>query len=447
MIRLTSNIDDLQAIKGIAISGQSPTLVILDKAGNPVRDAIIWMDSRAEVEAQEIAKIDGRYRPPTYNGPKLLWIRKHEPKIYSKIGWIQSPTGFVSSKLIDDQVTDISDQEFYDYSKDTMNTTLLSKLNIPRDWFPRSVHTGQVMGYTVKPISEKLGIPMNTPIVAAPFDGMMSVYGVGVVNLGECGLVLGTSTGLGLITTVHPPTESKIFVARHFSQKDWLLVGGVMTMGGAAYDWFVENIWIPDESANPKEWNRKMDTAVESVPPGSGGLIFLPYLIGERSPIWDEMARGLYFGLTAKHTRPHLLRALMEGVAFGIKHNLDVMTDYGALAHEFRVTGGIGKSITWTQIIANVLGKQIHIPRYLDSETLGDAMLVAVSQGIYKNHSEAAEKMVQITRTVEPDMKLHELYMDLYKIYRDLYVALKDLYQERYDLVNRWNLEEDTPAH
>jgi xylulokinase len=443
-IRLTSDLSNNQAISGIAISGQSPTLIILDQTETPIRKAIIWMDSRAAGQATQIAEKTGLYRPPTYNSPKILWLRQNEPKSYQQIRWIQSPSGFVSSRLVGKQVVDLTDNEFYDFTKKKWNTPFLEQLNIPLQWLPQPIRTGDTMGLTTSKMSHELGIPENTPIIAAPFDGMASLHGVGVINPGQCAIVLGTSTGVGAVSTTAPPRSSKLFVARHFHKWDWWLIGGVMSMGGAAFDWFQEQIWnFNSPIASSRELYQEIENEVEKIKAGSGGLIFLPYLTGERSPIWDNAARGTYFGLSTMHTQAHLLRALMEGVGFGIQHNIDVMNEYDIHASEYIVTGGIGRSVIWTQIFADIIGRPIRIPRYLDSETLGDAMLVAVNQGLYRSHEEATKSMVQIIRTVKPIKANHTLYSDLYPLYRELYNQLKDLFVKRLEIVNKHQLEEE----
>jgi len=401
------------------------------------------MDSRATAQAKEIAEKTGTYRPPTYNGPKLLWIRDHEPDIYRRIHWVQSCSGFICSKLVGRQVIDITDNEFYDFTRKKWDEQLLDKIGVPAEWIPSPVITGESMGDVTPEVSQELGLHKPTPIIAAPFDGMASLHGVGVMRPGQCALVLGTSTGVGVMTTVVPPSSTRLFVARHFHNWDWWLVGGVMSMGGAAYDWFRKKILQDKKSRNvDASAHQALDSLVEDTPSGAGGLIFLPYLTGERSPIWDNKARGTFFGLSTMHNRAHLLRSLIEGIGFGIRHNIDVMAEHHVIAEEYRVTGGIGKSLVWTQIFSDILGEKILIPRYLDAETLGDAMLVAVNIGLYRNHEEAAAAMVQISRTVYPNPANKRLYSDLYAIYRDLYPRLKTLYAQRYEVVEKHHLEE-----
>ena len=219
-------------------------------------------------------------------------------------------------------------------------------------------------------------------------------------------------------------------------------------MGGAAYDWFQQKIWHYDtQPTSSKELYQDLENKVDGVPAGSGGLIFLPYLTGERSPIWDNAARGVYFGLSTMHTRAHLLRALMEGIGYGVRHNIDIMVEHGVEGSEFIVTGGAGRSVVWTQIFADILGHPIQIPRYLDSETLGNAILIAVNQGFYPSYEAATKAMVQITRPVKPIQKNQALYSALYPFYRDLYEQLKDLYIKRLEIVNRYQMEEkDSPS-
>jgi xylulokinase len=420
-------------ILALGLAGQSPGHLLVDAQGRPLRRAIIWSDRRATREAQriadtlsaeELADFTGQSFPPSPFLPtaRLLWLRDHCPELWRRTRHVLQPKDYLLLKLTGCWCTDLpSCLELVDETGRYRDETL-ERLGVPVAILPPPLMPHQVAGYISPKAAEDTGLPTGCPVVCGTIDARCSISGAGGVRAGRAVDVAGSSEVVALVVprgtaqgTFNVPLTGDLFYA-----------GGPMQMGGEAVEWLRRGFY-PDVSS--EEGYHPIELGAGSVAPGSHGLLFLPYLRGERAPIWDERARGAFIGLTADHTRAHCARAVYEGVALGIRHVLEDAEEQSELrADTLRVCGGGGSSALWNQIKADVLQRPVHQPHVLETTALGAAMLAGVGAGAFSGLEEAGERLVHIERTFEPRRETGAIYDRHFALYRSLYPSLRDTF-------------------
>jgi xylulokinase len=403
-------------LAALCILGQGPSTVMVDERGQPVHNAILWMDTRPAVQRERLIEELGTPVSLFAAVPQVMWLRDSHDRALDEARWFMTAWDFVAYRLCGRAMSSTL------ASFDPFPAEERMAAGIPERVFPPRVRAGEVIAPLEGEAAERSGLPEGLPVVAGVHDGMATFIGSGAVEVGRGADVNGTSGGLALCWN-RPINESGIFSTAWIG-RDRHIVGGAMAALGKALDWCREVVASP-----AIDYERLIEEAV-TVPPGAGGLIFLPYLAGERAPIWDPQARGVFFGLTLQHTRAHLLRAVMESVAYALRHLLDRLVACGARMDEMRVCGGQARSAAWNRIKADVLGVPVAVPRVPEAALMGAAVLAGVGAGVVPDVTAGANRMVRIARVIEPDPARHEWYSGLYDVYQRLYPDLRAAFHQ-----------------
>ncbi len=427
-------------IAGIGIDGQSWSAVAVDKSGEVLTNTPIWMDTRAtdicnrlnmELGEDEIFKVAGNSVQPFYTTPKILWYQKKLPEVYKSTDKILQSNSFIAFRLTGIATQDISQGyglHCFDIKKGNWDLHMCKKLQIPESFLPEIYASHDVIGGVTKEAAEKTGLCEGIPVVAGGLDAACGTLGAGVIHPGKTQEQGGQAGGMSICMDEYA-ADPRLIVSRHVVPGLWLLQGGT-TGGGGVMRWLEKEFAQYERSlagVSGKSSLVRFNELAEMINPGSDGLIFLPYMSGERSPIWDPYAKGVFFGLDYSKTKGHMIRSAMEGVAFSLKHNLDIAEAKGAMVKELLATGGSANSVLWTQIKADITGKPIAVPSSDTATTLGAAILAGVGTGLYKDFEEAVKMTVTITRRQEPDKSKYKEYRRNYGIYLELYKNLKNL--------------------
>lgn len=429
---------DPRSIAGIGVDGQSWSAIPVDRTGKVLHNTPIWMDTRSKEICREVTEkigfdrifnVSGNAFEPTYTTPKILWFRKYMPEIFRKTYKILQSNSFIAYKLTGVMTQDVSQGyglHLFNMKTGQYDESLANALDIPLDIFPEIHACHEVIGGVTKKAAEVTGLREGTPVVAGGLDAACGTLGAGVVKAGQTQEQGGQAGGMSLCierATAHP----KLILSFHVVPDQWLLQGG--TVGGGSLKWFREQLGAFESEQGKltgKSAFQIMDEEAEGIPQGSEGLIFLPYMAGERSPLWDDNAKGVFFGLGYSKTRAHMIRAVMEGCAYALYHNIQTAEEAGVTAGTLNAMGGAANSRLWTQIKADVTGKPINVPSSDTATTLGAAILAGVGTGVYRSFAEAAGRTVSVKRVHEPDMVAHRKYLQFYEVYLEIYEKLKD---------------------
>jgi xylulokinase len=432
-------------IAAIGLSGQMHGVVLLDDASAVLRPALIWCDQRSQpqcdwitsqVGAETLRKLALNPALTGFSAPKLLWVRDHEPAVYERAAHCLLPKDFVRLRLTGEFATDVSDASgtlLLDVSKRKWSKEILAALNINPALLPRVFESPEVTGRVTAAASLLTGLRAGTPLAAGAGDQAASAVGNGVVSPGLTSATLGTS-GVIFAYTDKPKLDPKgrIHTFCHAVPGKWHVMG--VTQGaGLSLRWFRDELgatetWYAKQvGADPYEFILR---EAEKAPPGSAGLLFLPYLMGERTPHLDPEARGVWFGLTAAHSRPHLIRSILEGVAFSLRDSLEIFAELKIPVTEIRASGGGSRSVLWRQIQADVYGREVVSLREAEGSAFGAALLAGVSCGTYDSVGEAAREAIQVRDHIAPSAGSTTLYSKQYQVYRKLYPAVRELAHE-----------------
>ncbi len=417
--------DDVEAV---GLAGQMHGLVALDRHDDVLRPAILWNDQRTEAECDEIRETIGRDRLIAVTGndalagftaPKLVWVRRHEPDVWSRIAHILLPKDLVRLRLTGDHAVDRADGAgtlLFDLAARDWSAEVVDALGIDSAWLPTTYEGPAITGSISAEAADATGLRAGTPVVAGGGDQAAAAVGVGAVEPGVVSLSLGTS-GVVFTATDEPliDPEGRLHSFCHAVPDRWHVMGVMLSAAGSLQ-------WFRDALAPGVAFPALVDEAL-GAPPGSDGVLFLPYLSGERTPYPDPHARGAFVGLAARHGRPHLTRSVLEGVAFGLKDSLELMRTVGVTGFdEIRATGGGSKSALWRQILADVLEMPVMTTTSSEGAAQGAAMLAATGAGWFADVQDACRTLVTSGERVEPSPA--DVYRERYAQYRSLYPAL-----------------------
>lgn len=399
------------APRAVAVAGQGPTVVVADGNRQPLRPAITWMDSRAAAEAAEIeaGTATGGWRLGVL--PASLWLARHEPAVAQAAHWYLMSWDYLAYRLCG-----VAAAASPDPSR-AVRPEGLDALGIDTTRLAPPVAWGAVLGPLLDGPASELGLPPGLPVVAGANDATASFIGAGLQRPGQAIDTGGTSGGFAVYWNASLEVPG-VFAGAAPIPGLWLY-GGAMSATGKSLDWLAREI---GEGGADME---SLLTEAAQVPPGAGGLIFLPYLAGERSPIWDDAARGVMAGLTLRHRRGHMVRAVIEGAALAIRHVAAPIIAAGITVDEMRVCGGPARSGLWNQVKADVTGFPVAVPRVLETASLGAAMLAAVGAGEAADPLDAIGRMTGVEQVIEPRPATRELYDRLYETYTSLYPLLR----------------------
>ncbi len=408
-----SGAGDVELI-ALAIAGQGPTTVITDADGHPLRPAVTWMDGRASAEAAEIAGISSTDRWRLGVLPITLWVTRHEPELARRARWALMSWDYLAFRLSGVARSAMPNTER------ALATDRLGEVGLDADLLAPPIAWGTVLGPLLPGPAAELGLPSGIPVVAGANDATATFIGAGLRHRGQAVDTGGTSGGFALYWEAG--IEVKGAFAGPAPIPDMWLYGGAMSATGKSLDWLHRQVL-----GDNVDLQSLLDEASE-VPPGAAGLVFLPYLAGERSPLWDDAARGVFAGLTLRHRRAHLVRAVLEGAALSIRHVAAPILEAGMTVEDMRVCGGPARSSLWNQIKADVTGFPVAVPRVLETAALGAAMLAAVGAGRANDPVDAIARMTGVERVIDPRPATRELYERLYEVYTALYPPLQPLF-------------------
>jgi xylulokinase len=427
-------------VRGIGIDGQSWSAIAVDKKGKVLHNTPIWMDTRAKEICDEIARKIGEERlfetsgnplQPSYTLPKILWYKKYLPDIYSRIDKILQSNSFIGFRLTGVCSQD-SSQGYgfacYNMLKGCWDKALCIELGVNPAFLPEIVPCHQVIGKVTAKAAEETGLATGTPVVAGGIDCACGTLGVGVINPGQTQEQGGQAGGMSICIDNYK-ADKRLILSHHVVPGLWLLQGGTVG-GGGVVKWFEKEFCAAEREIAARQGNssfEEIDKEAKNIHAGSDGLVFLPYMAGERSPIWDKSAKGVYYGIDFSKTRAHFARASMEGVAYSLKHNLDIAEGIGVKVETLCAMGGAANSRLWTQIKADVTGKHIVVPSSDTASALGAAILAGVGTGVYRDFHDAVNKTLHVKREHTPDLEKHKTYQKGYAIYLSLYNNLKSL--------------------
>ncbi|MBR2474589.1 MAG: xylulokinase [Clostridia bacterium] len=423
---------DGQLVSGIGIAGQMHGLVILDRDDNVIRPAILWNDGRTEAETAYLNNTVGKDKLFEYTGniafagftaPKLLWLHKNEPESFAKISKIMLPKDYINYILTGTHCTDYSDASgmlLLDVKNKRWSPQMLDICGISESQMPRLYESFEVIGKFKAELAEKFGINKNAVVVAGAGDNAAAAIGTATVGNGKCNISLGTSGTVFVSNDSFSGDETQAIHSFCHADGGYHLMGCILSAASC-------NKWFCDEILNTKNYKAEEEAISEL---GKNEVFFLPYLMGERSPINDVNATGMFIGLRPNTSRADMYSAVLEGVAFAIKDNLEIIRQFGIDVKSSCLCGGGAKSKLWRKILANVLDIELNVPMTEQGPGYGSAILAMVGAGQFDNLRSATDRFFEIKETVRPDRALVALYADRYEKYRRIYPAVKELYKK-----------------
>jgi xylulokinase len=432
-------------IAGIGLSGQMHGVVLLDKVHTVLRPSLIWCDQRSQAQCDWITTTVGAERliqlvsNPALTGfsaPKLLWVRDNEPRIFERAAQFLLPKDFVRFRLTGEFATDVSDASgtlLFDVTNRRWSQEMLSALKLDSSLLPRAYESPEVTGEVTRETAVLTGLTAGTPVVGGGGDQAASAVGNGIVLPGLTSATLGTS-GVIFAYTEAPKLDprGRIHTFCHAVPGKWHVMG--VTQGaGLSLRWFRDNFGASEHWYARHTERDAYDLIIneaEKVPPGSDGLLWLPYLMGERTPHLDALARGMLFGVTAAHTRAHVIRAILEGVAFSLRDSLEIFKEQEIPVEEIRASGGGSRNFTWRQIQADIYGKELVTLRTSEGSAFGAALLGGTGAKIFSSVEEAARETIEVRESMTPRPDRVEIYNRYYEVYRKLYPAVQELVHE-----------------
>jgi xylulokinase len=407
---------------GIGLSGQMHGLVALDGADRVLRPAILWNDQRTAVEVAEIearvglkrlVALTGNRALAGFTAPKLLWLRRHEPEVFDRIEHVLLPKDYVRLRLGGERAIDVADASgtlLFDVEHRRWSEEMVGALELPREWLPQALESPEPSART----------PAGVQIAAGAGDQAAGAIGVGVDRPGAISVVLGTS---GVVFAALPRFEAdpqaRLHSFCHAVPGTWHAMGVMLSAAGSLR-------WFRDSFAPESSYDELLAEAA-AVPPGSDGVVFLPYLSGERTPHADPNARGAFIGLALPHGRGHLVRAVLEGVAYGLRDSLELLRELGVQPELGRASGGGARSRLWLEIVASVLGLPLELTAVEEGAAYGAALLGGVAAGVFSDVHEAVASCVRVRDRIEPNQAWREAHEAGYARFRALYPALEPL--------------------
>ncbi|MFX1482779.1 MAG: xylulokinase [Promethearchaeota archaeon] len=433
---------DPEHVIGISVTNQRETIVPVDEDGKPLRRAIVWQDRRTipqcdwiekEITQDAVYSITGLTVDPYFSAPKILWIKQNEESIFNRVHKFLLVHDYLIHRLSDEFVTDYSNASrtmLFDIRRATWSEKLLEGFDIPREMLPSTKEPGKEIGALTAAAAKKTGLKEGTPIIAGGGDQQCAALGVGVVREG----MLKSTTGTGTFILAHSKTVRldpglRVLCSRHVVPDSFVVEASMFTTG-SALKWFRDNLGVEEVSIADKRRVDPYEVITEeasTIPPGSEGVIHIPHFAGAGAPNWNPHARGIFAGLALGHTRAHIIRAILEGVSYEIRTNVEVMRELGLRAREVRVTGGAARSQVWMQIQADILRTPVVRTQMEEATAVGAAILAFKGVGVFNSVSQAAEEMVQTLEPLQPSKDTLKVYQNGYKTFKSLYSAISDI--------------------
>lgn len=431
-----------EEVKAIGLSGQMHGSVFLDKNDKVLRPALLWNDQRTANECEEITRLAGgraelirMVANPALTGftaPKILWLRNNEPKRFEKLCRVLLPKDEIRRRMTGEYATEVSDASgmlLLDVRNRRWSTELLGKLQLDPKLLGTVFESEQVTGSLHSEAAEKLGLTTLCKVVGGAGDCAAGAIGNGIVQKGIMTASLGTS-GVMFVHSDHPQIDSlgRLHTFCHAVNGKWHMMGVTLSAAGSL-QWFVDNICKELATRRGTDAYQTINAEAQAVPVGSEGLLFAPYLAGERTPHADPNARGCFIGLTTKHHRGHMARAVMEGVAMSLRESLEIIQQLGVPIREMRLSGGGAKSQLWKQIFADVMDQAACTINAEQGPAFGVALLASVGIGHFNSIEEACKATIEVVNKTQPKKTASKQYDKLFPIYQSIYKNLKPTFQ------------------
>ena len=439
---------DPKDIVGVGIDAVGWTLVPVDKNINPLTPAMIWQDRRADAEtawlnslpdAQHLINLSANPIDAAYLTPKLLWLKKNKPKIFGAAHKFLEATGYIVAKFTNEFTCDYTQAygyHFFDIRKEKWDQDAANKLGIPLEKMPRLVPSTEIVGKITEKAAVETGLRSGTPVLAGCLDAAAGALGSGVIHPGQTNEQGGQAGGFG-ISLDHVVVEPRLIFSHHLIPNQYLLQAG--TVGGGSLEWFRTNI-DHDKHASFEQYSRE----VSSTTLGAKGLIFLPYMAGERTPFWSSTPKGVFFGLSYQTERADMLRAIMEGCAFAVYDNVAIAKENGVKIDEYLGSGGATQSTVWCQIKADIYGKPFTVSKRADGgdggHGLGLFALTAYGMGLRDDIGEVIVESLPKKKVFEPSSENHARYEELFQVYRNLSRKIMQEFKDLKTLSEKYTL-------
>ncbi len=421
-------------IAAVGLTGQMHGLVMLDRPGRVIRPCILWNDQRSagqcrmilrRIGLRDLIRHTGNTVLPGFTAPKLMWVREHEPAAYRRTAKVLLPKDYIRFRLTGEYWTDVADASgtsLFDVGRRQWSEYIVKRLRIPRSWLPGVTESPSISAYISPDAARQTGLRSGTPVVGGGGDQACQAVGAGIVDDSAAAVTIGTS---GVVFAVQdrfrPESKGRLHAFCHAVPGLWHLMG-VMLSAGGSFRWLRDCLGRGEVTRS--DAYQAMTAEAASVPAGCEGLIFLPYVSGERTPYADPDARGVFFGLSLRHSRSHLIRAVMEGVAFGLLDSMNLLRGLGIAAPRIRVTGGGSRSRLWRQIIADVFSVPVEVVED-EGAAYGAALVAGVGARVFPSAVTAARSAVRVRGRAKPG-PASPVYPAYYRCYRDLYQSLRE---------------------
>lgn len=439
-------------IAGVGLTGQMHGLVLLDVEGKVLRPSILWNDQRTgaqcasitrQIGAEKVIQLTGNPVLPGFTAPKIVWVRENEPEVYSRVAKVLLPKDFVRLRLTGGYFSDVSDASgtsLLDVARREWSAEMLDALDIPRAWLPEVTESIEASTKVSAQAARLTGLLEGTPVAAGGGDQAAQALGTGIIAEGTVSATLGTSGVIFAASEkyrVEP--EGRLHAFCHAVPGQWHLMG-VMLSAAGSFRWYCDTLGHEEIAEAKKAGVDPYDILTRqagSVPAGCEGLLFLPYLTGERTPYPDPNARGVFFGLTLRHSKAHMTRAVLEGVTYGLRDSVELMRNLGISIDQVRASGGGAKSPFWRQLLADNFNAEIAMVNATEGAAFGAALLAGVASGVYRDVPSACAAGIQLTGTMLPGEGERAVYSDFYPRYRALYPALAGEFEKMADVVEK----------
>jgi xylulokinase len=402
--------------------------VLLDDHDRPLRNCILTFDQRSGQQCRQIVARWGNQVQeqslnavtPLWAWPQLLWIRENEPDIWRTTHRILFQKDYVRHRLAPGHVTDTIDAAgtlLFNPLTESWISDFCTDLGLPTVALPKVVPPMKVVAEVSSQAAQETDLAPGTPVIAGTTDTVAEMFGSGLLKLGQ-GMVKLASVGRLAVVAEEPVRDPHILNYRHVVDGLWYPGSGTKS-AATVPRWLRDNLWVGPSFSD-------MDAAAAKIPPGSEGLLFQPHLLGEWAPYWDDHLRANFIGATVRHSQAHFTRAALEGVAFALRDAIEELARIGLVYREYRLIGGGAKSRLWAQIVCDVLGQPLLLPRQQDA-AYGAALIVGVAAGLFDSSPAAIQELIQLEARLEPDAQTHAVYSDLFEIYRDADKRLIDI--------------------
>ena len=430
-----------RSLEGVGVTGMVPAIVMLDEAGNPIRNAIQQNDARAvrqidavsgRVDQDELFRRTGGYTNQQHVLPRMLWVRENESEVFSRLAHVLGSYDYIVYKLTDRLSIEMNwavESGLFDIRRREWLTDQMAAFGMKSEWFPSVNPSMAVVGAVTPGASEATGLPQGLPVIAGSADHVASTLSAGIIDQGDLLIKFGGAGDI-LYCTEQITVSPKLFFDYHIVPGRYL-INGCMAASGSLVKWYLGDI-LERYSGDAL---RELDDAASRLPPASDGLVILPYFLGEKTPIFDPLARGMMFGLTLSHTRAHIFRACLEAVIYGFRHHIDTIEELGLHPTHIIATNGGSRSRFWCQIAADVLGQTVRSYPAHPGSALGVAFLAGMAVGTFNDWAQI-RLFLKDDRIYEPDPRASAVYDRAYRIYRNLYEetrasckAIAQLYQ------------------